>query len=117
MISHIVLFKPKPTLGQAEKLAIVEHLKTAIASCPTVRRCRVGRRVLHGLPGYEQLMAEDYLFFLILDFDDVDGLKDYLENPAHAGVGGIGDLFTTAASAALAYDFELLDLKDAARLL
>jgi hypothetical protein len=96
MISHIVLFKPKPTLGQAERLAIVEHLKTAIASCPTVRRCRAGRRVLHGLPGYEQLMAE---------------------NPAHAGVGGIGDLFATAASAALAYDYELVDLENADRLL
>jgi len=114
MISHVVLFKPKATLGQAERLAIVEHLKTAIARCPTVRRCRVGRRVLHGLPGYEQLMAEDYQFSLILDFDDVEGLKGYLQNPAHAGIGG---LFTTAASASLAYDYELVDLGDAARLL
>jgi hypothetical protein len=114
MISHVVLFKPQPTLGQAERLAIVEHLKTAIAQCPTVRRCRVGRRVLHGVPGYEQLMAEDYQFSLILDFDDVEGLKEYLQNPAHAGIGG---LFTTAASASLAYDYELLELKDAAQLL
>jgi hypothetical protein len=114
MISHIVLFRPRPTLGAAEKLAIVEHLKTAIARCPTVRRCRVGRRVLHGVPGYEQLMAEDYQFSLILDFDDVEGLKAYLQNPAHAGIGG---LFTTAASASLAYDYELLDVTDAAQLL
>jgi hypothetical protein len=114
MISHIVLFRPRPALGAAEKLAIVEHLKTAIARCPTVRRCRVGRRVLHGVPGYEQLMAEDYQFSLILDFDDVEGLKAYLQNPAHAGIGG---LFTTAASASLAYDYELLDVTDAAQLL
>ena len=113
MISHVVLFRPKPGLGHAERLAIVEHLKTAIAECPTVRRCRVGRRVLHGLPGYERLMGEDYQFSLILDFDDVEGLKGYLQNPAHAGIGG---LFTTAASASLAYDYELLDLEDAAQL-
>ena len=114
MISHIVLFKPPPTLGRAEKLAIVEHLKTAIARCPTVRRCRVGRRVVHGLPGYEQLMAEDYQFSLILDFDDVEGLKGYLQNPAHAAIGG---LFTTAASASLAYDYEMVELEDARGLL
>jgi Stress responsive A/B Barrel Domain len=114
MISHIVLFKPDPTLRQAEKLAIVEHLQTAIARCPTVRRCRVGRRVVHGLPGYEQLMAEDYQFSLILDFDDVEGLKGYLQNPAHAGIGG---LFTTAASASLAYDYEVVELEDARGLL
>ena len=114
MICHIVLFKPKPGLGQAERLAIVEHLKGAIAQCPTVRRCRVGRRVLHGLPGYEQLMAEDYQFSLILDFDDVEGLKGYLRNPAHAGIGG---LFTTAASASLAYDYEVVALEDARGLL
>jgi hypothetical protein len=114
MISHVVLFKPQPTLGQAERLAIIEHLKSAIAKCPTVRRCRVGRRVLHGLPGYEQLMAVDYQFSLILDFDDVEGLKSYFQNPAHAAIGG---LFTTAASASLAYDYEVRDLEDAAQLL
>ena len=75
---------------------------------------RVGRRVLHGLPGYEQLMAVDYQFSLILDFDDVEGLKSYLQNPAHAAIGG---LFTTAASASLAYDYEVRDLEDAAQLL
>lgn len=114
MISHIVLFKPKPIIGHAERLAIVEHLKAAIARCPTVRRCRVGRRVVHSLPGYERLMFEDYQFSLILDFDDVEGLKSYLQNPAHAGIGG---LFTSAASASLAYDYELVDLEDAAQLL
>ena len=114
MISHIVLFKPKPTIGHAERLAIVEHLKAAIARCPTVRRCRVGRRVMHGLPGYERLMFEDYQFSLILDFDDVEGLKGYLQSPAHTGIGG---LFTSAASASLGYDYELVELGEASRLL
>lgn len=113
MISHIVLFKPRLTLGPAERTAIVEHLKTAIAQCPTVRSCRIGRRVQHGLPGYEQQMVEDYQYSLILDFDDVEGLKAYLQNPAHAGIGG---LFTSAASASLAYDYEMVGLGEAERL-
>jgi hypothetical protein len=114
MISHIVLFKPRVALEAAQKAAIVGHLQAAIAECPTVRACRIGRRVQHGLPGYEQQMAEDYQFSLILEFDDVEGLKAYLQNPAHAGIGG---LFTTAASASLAYDYELVDLAEAGTLL
>ena len=97
-----------------ERAAIVEHLKTAIAQCPTVRGCRVGRRVQHGLAGYEQQMAEDYQFALMLDFDTVAGLVAYLQNPAHAG---IGDLFTSAASASLGYDYEVVDLGEADKLL
>ena len=114
MISHVVLFKPRVTLGPAERTAIVDHLKAAIAQCPTVRGCRVGRRVRHGLPGYEQQMVEDYQYSLTLDFDDVEGLVAYLRNPAHASIGG---LFTSAASASLAYDYEVVDLEDAAQLL
>ena len=114
MISHIVLFEPGPTLGPGDKAAIAEHLKAAIAQCPTVRGCRVGRRVQHGLPGYEQLMTEDYQFALILDFDDVYGLTAYLQHPAHAG---IGELFTSAASASLAYDYEVVELGQADKLL
>jgi hypothetical protein len=114
MISHIVLLKPRQALASAQKAAIVEHLQRAIAQCPTVRACRIGRRVRHGLPGYEQQMPEDYQYALILEFDDVDGLKGYLQNPAHAGIGG---LFTTAASASLAYDYELVELDNASELL
>jgi Stress responsive A/B Barrel Domain len=114
MISHIVLFKPRLTLGPAERTAVVEHLKAAIAQCPTVRACRIGRRVQHGLPGYEQQMAEDYQYALTLDFEDVGGLVAYLQHPAHAGIGG---LFTSAASASLAYDYEMVDLREAAKML
>jgi len=114
MISHLVLFKPHQALGSAQKAAVVEQLKSAVAHCPTVRACRVGRRVQHGLPGYEQNMPVDYQYALILEFDDVEGLKAYLKSPAHEGIGG---LFTSAASASLAYDYELANLSDAARLL
>jgi len=114
MISHIVLFKPRLTLGPAERTAIVEHLRIAIARCPTVRACRIGRRVQHGLPGYEQQMVEDYQYSLTLDFDDVEGLVAYLRNPAHAAIGG---LFTSAASTSLAYDYEVVELGAAERLL
>ena len=114
MISHIVLFKPGPGVGRAERTAILENVSAAIAQCPTVRGCRVGRRVRHGLPGYEEQMREDYQYALILEFDDLAGLESYLRHPAHARIGNV---FTSAAEAALAYDYELVDLAGADRLL
>jgi len=73
------------------------------SSVPEIRAFRVGRRVKHGLPGYEQLMPQDFEFALIIEFDDVEALKRYLQAPAHEAMG---NLFYTATSAALAYDYQ-----------
>ena len=111
MITHIVLFSPHATIAPDQKSEILAGLRRAVEQCTTVRASRIGRRVRHGLPGYEQHMHEDYQYILELDFDDVEGLKAYLENPAHGAIGGF---FTSAASAALAYDYEVVTLEDAA---
>lgn len=81
---------------------------------PDIRQFRVGRRVTHGLPGYEQQMERDYEYVLLLEFDDQAALGRYLRAPAH---GVLGSLFTTATRHALAYDYEIADVADAARLL
>ena len=114
MIAHTVLFQPGPSVGPETKAAILESLARAIRQCPTVRACRVGRRIRHGLPGYEQQMREDYQYLLVLEFDDLDGLRAYLGHPAHSTIGGF---FTSAAAASLAYDYEMVDLREAGRLL
>jgi hypothetical protein len=114
MIAHTVLFQPGASVGQEQKRAILDSLTRAIRQCPTVRACRVGRRIRHALPGYEQQMREDYQYLLILEFDDMEGLRAYLEHPAHGAIGGF---FTSAAAASLAYDYEMVDLGEAHRLL
>ena len=114
MITHTVLFQPGPSVGPETKAAILESLTRAIRQCPTVRACRIGRRIRHGRPGYEQQMREDYQYLLLLDFDNIDGLREYLEHPAHQTIGGF---FTSAAAASLAYDYEVVDLRDAEKLL
>jgi hypothetical protein len=114
MIAHIVLFQPGPSVGPETKASILESLTSAIRQCPTVRACRIGRRVRHGHPGYEQQMREDYQYLLVLEFDDIEGLRAYLEHPAHGAIGGF---FSSAAAAALAYDYEMVDLSDAGTLL
>ncbi|HWK11656.1 MAG TPA: Dabb family protein [Vicinamibacterales bacterium] len=104
MIAHVVLLQPRETLTADEKRAALDALSKSTASVPGIARFRIGRRVRHGLPGYEQQMAQDYAFALVLEFESIDALTAYLAAPAH---GVLGNLFTTATSAALAYDYDL----------
>ena len=103
MIAHIVLLQPRPDLTAAQRGEALATLERAAADVPEIRNFRLGRRVKHGLPGYEQLMPQDFEFALIIEVDDVEALKRYLRAPAHVA---LGQLFYTATSAALAYDYE-----------
>jgi hypothetical protein len=110
MIAHLVLFKPKPGLSDADRQQILADLSRAASEIPTIRRVQVGRRIRHGLPGYEQLMREDFEYLAIIECDSLEDLKAYLTHPAHAA---IGRHFTQSSSAALAYDYELaIDSED-----
>jgi hypothetical protein len=114
MIAHVVLFNPKPDLSQADRRALLDALVAASADIPSIRRFRVGKRVKHWLPGYEQLMRDDYEFAAIIEFDDMDGLKTYIGHSSHAS---IGQHFTASASRSLAYDYELVDASEVSQLL
>ena len=103
MVAHVVLLQPRPDLTDAERADALALLSKAADGVPEIRTLRLGRRIKHGLPGYEQLMRQDFEYALIVEVDDVDALKRYLQAPAHAA---LGDLFYRATSAALAYDFD-----------
>jgi len=77
-------------------------LHAAATEVPSVRRFQVGNRVQHGRP-YEQMMLEDYPFAAVVEFDDLAGLKAYLNHPQHERLGG---LFYQLLEAALVYDYE-----------
>jgi hypothetical protein len=113
MIAHTILFQPRENLTAEQRSSVLAALVSAARGAPSVRRCRIGRRVKHGLPGYEQAMSQDFEFAAVIEFDDIEGLKAYLQHPAHAAIGGY---FSTAASAALAYDYELVGLEDTEKL-
>lgn len=113
MIAHLVLFQPRPDLTPTERDAVVAALSAAARATPGVRTCRIGRRVTHGLAGYEQAMRQDYEFAAMIEFDTLESLRAYLQHPSHDAVG---EHFSTAAVAALAYDYEMVSLDDAARL-
>lgn len=108
MITHVVLFRPRPDLSAADRRALADTLTAALQTIPSIRVARIGRRVTHGR-GYERLMRVDYPYAAFLDFDDLAGLKAYLEHPAHEALAA---RFFAAFEEALMYDFELQEGAD-----
>ena len=105
MIAHVVLFRPHPHLSEARREALIDAFTIALREIPTIRQARVGQRLTHGR-AYESLMQTHYSHIAILEFEDVAGLKAYLEHPAHER---LGTLFFEAFAEALIYDFALED--------
>jgi hypothetical protein len=103
MLAHLVLFRPRAELSDAERDGLVDALTRALEQIPSIRRARVGRRITHGRP-YEQLMRSDYPFLALLEFDDLAGLQAYLNHPAHEQLAA---RFFAAFEEALMYDYEL----------
>ena len=108
MITHLVLFRPRAGLSPVERIELTDALRTALRAIPSIRRARIGRRVTHGRP-YEQAMRVDYEFAALLEFDDMSGLKAYLEHPAH---DALATRFFSVVDEALMYDFELGEGED-----
>ena len=104
MIVHVVLFSPRPDLSAADRAGLLTALESASKNIPSIKRLTIGKRVKHSLPGYEQMMRDDYEYAVMIEFDNVEGLKAYLQHPAHAAAG---HHFTASASKALAYDYEI----------
>ena len=87
MISHIVLFEPKPDLSSSDVLGFAQQLRAAMTSVPSVRRAMVGRRV-DVSPGHDRNFGDaTYSFSAVVEFDDSKGLIDYLRHPQHAKLG------------------------------
>jgi hypothetical protein len=103
VIAHVVLFRPKPTLAQDERLALSDAFARAVRLIPSVRRARFGSRITLGRP-YERLARTDYDHAAVLEFDDVAGLRAYLDHPAHEHLAA---RFFAAADEVLICDFEL----------
>jgi len=108
MLSHIVLFTPRADIAHGDRQRLTDALSRALSAIPSIRRCRIGRRVTYGF-SYEQRMRDDYDYAAILDFDDADGLKEYLEHPAHEE---LSRQFYATVETNLVYDYELLEGTD-----
>ncbi len=98
-----MLFRPRAELSAAAAQTLWDAFARALNDIPFVRRARVGRRIAIGRE-YEQLMTVDYQYAAVIEFDDVAGLKGYLEHAAHEE---LGRRFFESIEAGLVYDFEM----------
>lgn len=103
MLCHIVMFRPRPDLSRVDQDALAAAFQEAVTRVPSVRRFHIGRRVTHGR-GYEEGMSEDMSFGVVIEFDDLPGLKAYLEHPAHQQLGA---RFMSSVAATYVYDFDM----------
>ena len=71
MIAHVVLLQPKPELSDTQRDEALTTIRRSAEGIPEIRRFQLGRRVKHGLPGYEQLMPHDFEYALIIEVDDI----------------------------------------------
>ena len=103
MVFHIVLFRPRADLSAGDRSALAGAFQTAAVNIPSIRRLHIGRRVTHGR-AYEQAMTEKLEYAAVLEFDNLAGLKAYLEHPLHAE---LGSRFLASIGAAVIYDYEM----------
>jgi hypothetical protein len=108
LIVHLVLFTPRPDLGEAERTAIRQTLQHALTDIPSIRSYKVGRRLRLGTH-YDRVAPLDFEFLVTIEVEDERALADYLAHPAHQR---LGQLFYETSASALACDFRLGEISD-----
>lgn len=98
-----MLFRLRPEVSLEERRALIDAWAAALNDIPMIRRARVGQRVRVGR-SYESLTRLDFPYAAVLEFDDVDGLRAYLDHPTHEAMAT--RLFAVIADT-LIYDFEM----------
>jgi hypothetical protein len=101
MIAHVVLFEPKATITEADRDTFLDAMKLAFREIPTVARSMVAKRQSIGA-GYEAKVGDKtYSYVSVVEFENVEALKSYLEHPLH---GRLGQLFWQYCESTLIVD-------------
>lgn len=103
MIAHVVLFRLRPDVPLPDRQGLIDVWAVALRDITAIRRARIGRRVRLGR-AYEEMTRTDLPYAAILEFDDLDGVRAYLDHPAHHDISA---KFFAAVAEALIYDFEM----------
>ena len=107
MIAHVVLFRPKADLAEAELTGLLDAMRAAHRDIPGIQRFVVGTRIKTGYP-YDAV-SRDFPFFAMLEFATRADLDAYLAHPAHID---LGDRFYLTSESAEAYDYSLSDVPE-----
>jgi hypothetical protein len=110
VIQHIVLFTPKAALSGDERLAFATSTLATLRRSDTICRFTVGRRIEVDA-GYDRSPGDkSYDYAAVLEFNDRNGLIQYLNSPDHAE---LGRLFWLACESTVVVEVEVADHHDA----
>jgi hypothetical protein len=103
VITHIVLFRPKGEVGAAGMRAFATMIQTVCRETRTVKRATVGR-----ITGKEQVIGRtSYQFAAVIEFDDEDGLRQYLNSRLHKELAA---LFWRLCESTIILDVDSVDV-------
>ena len=107
MVSHIVFFNPKATLGDGDLLVFAQSMQDAMRQIPGISRALIGQSV-NIEPSYPRSLGDQtYRYAAVLEFPSEVELRAYLEHPLHRE---IGRLFWEACGSAIVVEAELRDV-------
>lgn len=106
MIAHIVLFEPKGDIPARDLRVFAQTLQDVCRAVPSVKRATAGRIA----PEQHLIGHTTYHYAAVIEFDDTDGLRDYLSSPIHKD---LARMFWSYCESTVILDVDAIDLKTA----
>ena len=110
MISHIVLFEPKPDVTKEQIKSFAQQFALVIESIPSIKRATVGKSIHVDTGTARNFGDQTYSFAAVMEFADREGLVEYLNHPAHRE---LGRLFWLSCKGTIVSEVEGVDAKSA----
>lgn len=79
--THVVLFTLKKDVNAEQVQTLIADSHEMLEKIPTVRSLKAGRPAEKGTP----IASKEYQVGLLVNFDDSDGLKTYIDHEEHQG--------------------------------
>ena len=83
MIRHIVFFKLKPEVTDAEREWLFNLIREAVAKIPQARHFAIGKQLVPYEEWYKERLATDFTWGLSTDFETEADLYTYQKHPLH----------------------------------
>jgi len=110
VISHIVLFNPKPDVTTDQRRSFALAIRETCRSIDVVSAARIGRAKDINA-GYSRVLGEKtYQYAAVLDFETEEALIQYLQHPLHRE---LGRLFWETCESTIVIEVEMRDGRSA----
>ncbi len=101
MVHHVVLFKLKPEVTPEKLEEMMRQTRTSLLKIPEALNVKCGKRIDP---------ENEWPFFISVDFDSMDRLAAYRDDPVH--VKYVADVIRPFTTERLALDYEMEPRKD-----